>query len=365
MPVFGGQGVTASLHGNGSNVVELQAGQTIILGEPAFSAGWYQIQLGKYTQLQQLDPILGIWRNIGGGYNFGGVNYVYSDGVNYRLANQTGCAVGAYLTNAGSAYTSAPVVTPSAGGSIWRAIVGGVVNATVTVTNGGSNYTYRPMVVFSTPPIGGIQATGYCTLTAGAVSSVTVVDQGAGYTSPPTISFFNDPREGLNNLPTGTGAQAVATLTGANTVSGVVCLDHGSALTSIPTLAFSGGGGSSAAAIAIMCWTVTGYTVGTAGAGLSGTATWLSAIDPVINAAATAYANPTTQANLVLKRPAQIVAPTSAGGITATGLQVWDGGIYAATGTPLVLANASVTTTAPVANLTFGGANDISYVTPC
>jgi len=119
MGLFSGPGLTPTLKGAVTNEITL-AGGSVVLLQPA---GWYYLGLGKYTTLQQYDPITGIWRTIGAGAP--GDQYIYSDGVNYRLANLTGCVVGALLTNAGSGYTSAPTVTASAGGSIWRAIVGG------------------------------------------------------------------------------------------------------------------------------------------------------------------------------------------------------------------------------------------------
>ncbi len=360
MSLFSGPGLNTSLNGLASNAVALSAGQTQVLSP----AGWYMINLGLYSELQQLDPITGIWKNVGGNSNNGGVHFIYSDGNNYRLANQTGCAVGALITNAGSGYTSAPTVTASAGSSIWSAIVGGALNTTVTVTNGGTGYTYPPSVVIAAPPAGGIQATGTCTISAGAVATVTITNQGAGYTSPPQITFVNDSRELKNAaLSTGYGASAVATLTGSGTITGLLCTDHGTALTAVPTLSFSGGGGSSAAATAIMCWTITAYAAGTAGAGLAGTVAQITAEDAFPTTAA-AYTNPQTQANLVETRQANIKAPISGGGITATGQVIYDGGIYTSVPTPLVIPTASVVTTAPVVTFTMGGVSDFSYVSP-
>ena len=321
------------------------------------------VNTGLYTTVQQYDPITGIWRNIGNGDHQGGVRYIYSDGVNYRLANQTGAVVGALLTNAGSGYTSAPTVTASAGSSIWRAIVGGAVNTTVTVTNGGTNYTYPPIVQFAAPPAGGVQATGYATLSGSAVASVTVTNQGAGYASAPTVVFINDPREGVNGVTQGYNAAATATLTGSGTVTAVLCVDHGQGgLTAVPTLSFGGGGGASAAATAIMCWSITAYAAGTAGVGLSGSVAQISAEDAFPTTAA-AYTNPYTQSGLVRTRNANIKAPISSGGITATGQIINDGGVYTSSPTPLVIATASVVTTAPVVTFTMGGQSDTTYLT--
>ena len=144
MGLFSGSGVLPSLKGVATNVVTLASGQCQLI----YPAGWYMVSTGLYTVVQQYDPITGIWRNIGNGDHEGGVKYIYSDGNNYRLANQTGALVGALLTAAGSSYTSAPAVAASAGNSIWRAVVGGAVNTTITVTNGGSGYWYLPNAGF-------------------------------------------------------------------------------------------------------------------------------------------------------------------------------------------------------------------------
>jgi len=357
MGLFSGPGLTPTLKGATTNVITLQAGAETLI-QPA---GWYYVSLGKYTVLQQYDPITLSWRTVGTGSTTGD-QYIYSDGVNYRLANLTGCVVGALLTNAGSGYTSAPTVTASAGNSIWRAIVGGAVSTTVTVTNGGTGYVYAPNVLFSAPPAGGIQAEGYATISGGVVTSITVTNQGAGYVTAPTVVLANDSDEGQNGLGTGSGATAVATLTGAGTITGLICVDPGTSLTSLPTLAFSGGGGSSAAATAIWCATITGIAVTTAGAGLSGTYVRVTAEDN-FPTTASAYTNPTTQSNLVRIRSADIRAATSSGGVTATGAVIYDGGIYTSAPTPLVLANASVVTTAPVVTVTMGGAADTTYIT--
>jgi hypothetical protein len=145
-----------------------------------------------------------------------------------------------------------PKVTPSAGGSLWRALIGGAVNSSFTILNGGTNYTYPPLVTFEPPPMPGLQATGYCALTSGVVTSVTLSVAGAGYIHPPALTFQNDPREVSppkdSGITTGYGASAVATLTGAGTLTGLILLDQGNSVGSTPTLAFSGGAGSGAAA---------------------------------------------------------------------------------------------------------------------
>ena len=363
MPLFyGGQGVTPSTGSlPGSNQITLPAGACWTLPN-----GWFECKPGPYSVLQELDTITGAWRTVGGGATGANVERIHSDGGNYRIANQTGCVVGVNVTNAGSGYTSAPTVAAAAGGAIFRAIVGGAVNTSVTVTNAGTNYTYPPIVVFSAPPAGGIQATGHATLSGATVGSVVVDNQGAGYQSPPTISFINDPREGQNNVTLGYNAAAVATLTGAGTITGVIVLDHGLPQTSVPALTFSGGGGSSAAGTAIMCWTITGYNVSatTAGSGYT-TPVLISAYNTPLTGAANT--NPMSQASLVKKRNAFIAGAVSGVAITATGQTVIDGGIYDQVPTVYVQSN-GLQGASPVQVVflapSMGGVTDTSWVMP-
>lgn len=356
--LFAGPGVTPALKGLVSTEVRLPAGA--VWTPPS---GWYNLRLGKVSTWQELDPISQCWRSVGGSNRAGSVDYVWCDGFNYRIANQSGCAVGALLTNAGSGYTSAPTVTASAGGSIWRAVMGQGISTTVSIVNGGSNYTYPPILIVSPPGPGGLQATATCTLSSGVINAVTVTNQGGGYTTPPTITVLNDPREGVNGVGAGSGAALVTSLTGSGTIMGVVCLDHGTPQTSVPTLSFSGGGGSSAAATAIMNWGITAYAVTTAGTAVSGTAAWVTAEDAFPTTSA-AYSQDMIQKGLVQTRKADIYAPTSASGITATGQVVYDPGVYTAAPVPLVLCTASVIATAPVITLTMGGTTDTNHIYP-
>lgn len=352
---------TGSVNRDVSNSWSLGSGQVRVLGP---EAGWYQVQVNKYHTVQTYDPVTQTWRAVGSSNEGSFIETVWSDGVNYRVANQTGCPVGALLTNAGSGYTSAPTVTPSAGGSIWKAVIGGAVSTSVTITNGGVGYTYPPIVLITPPGPGGIQATATCSLTSGAVSSVTIIDQGAGYSQPPQIVFLNDPREGINNIAPGYNASAVATLVGAGTVTAVLMLDHGQGnQTALPTLTFSGGGGSSAAATVIMNWAITAWNPGTPGAGLAGTFANVTAIDNYPTTAP-AYTNPSLYNTLVATRPANIRAAISAGALTLTGSTILDGGCYTSSPIYNVLATASAVTTAPVVTFTLGGVAGASYVMP-
>ncbi|MFA9197164.1 MAG: polysaccharide lyase family 8 super-sandwich domain-containing protein [Aliarcobacter sp.] len=59
--------------------------------------------------------------------------------------------------------------------------------ASVTVNNGGSNFTSAPTVTFSGG--GGSGAAGTAAISGGRVSAVTMTSGGSGYTSAPTVSF--------------------------------------------------------------------------------------------------------------------------------------------------------------------------------
>ena len=226
--------------------------------------GPFTINGGPYTELQQYDGVAGIWRTarLPGGTPYN----VDSDGANYRLFNTTGMAVAAMVTNGGTSYTSAPVITSSFGGSKWSALVGGSINTTVTVTTAGS-YIYPPTLIFSDPPAGGIRASATVSISGGGLGTVTVVNAGAGYTTAPTVTIVPDARE------TGTqgGVLTVnATLANVGVVTAVICTDPGtSTSTSVPTLTFSGGTTSTAAsATAIMNFVVNGFTVTSVGSSL-------------------------------------------------------------------------------------------------
>lgn len=354
---FGGSGVTPSLRGIGSNTKTLQAGEAYLV-----PPGTWWIRPGRYSTVQFYDPIAQFWRPIGGNFPDAAGTYVQSDGVNTRVVNQTGCAVGANITTAGSAYTAAPTVTVSAGASLWRIIIGGAVSTTVTVSNAGTNYTYPPSVVFSAPPPGGIQATGLCTLSAGVVSTVTVTNQGAGYSQAPSIQFVNDPREttpAATSVTQGYGAAAVATLTGAGTVTGMLCIDHGTPVTAVPTFTFSSG---VAAATILMCWSILGYTVTTAGNSYAGTPL-ITALSS--NLAASANTNPETQGNLVRYRKADLIGALSGNVLTGTGQAIRDGGIYWDNPANVFqMYQGPAPTTAATLALSMGGVTDTISISP-
>lgn len=337
----------------GVGPLTLQAGAVQLV-----PAGQYWVSPGSYTQLQLKDPVQGNWRTINAGD--GGAKYVSSDGANYRLANLSGCAVGAFITNVGSGYTSAPTVTASAGGSTWTAIVGGAISTTVTVAAAGSGYTYAPIVVISAPPAGGVQATAYSTLSGATLGSITVTNQGAGYTAAPTVTIIRDPRD-----TGGSGARATTALTGSGTITAVICTYSGTPLTSVPTLAFSGGGGASAAATVVGCYAATGFTVGAGGAAYGNAQPFLIITGGGVTAGtAGAVVNPSIGPGMFVPRQANITGVSTGGGaITATAAVVNDAGLFQAVPSGFVIAGGSgLATTVGQATITIGGVVDTSLV---
>jgi hypothetical protein len=350
---FGGVGVQLPLGGQATNAIELQAGEVYTV-----PPGTYSVADGAFITLQCYDPVMQVWRPAG--WDTTSYRQIDSDGNNFRLANQSGCPVAAILTAAGSGYTSAPTIAPGLGTSKWVAIMGQVVTS-VTVTAGGNNYSYAPAVVFQAPPPPGVQATGYSTISGGSVTTITLTDQGAGYTSVPFVSLVNDPRDGSGN-----NAQAVAVLAGLGGVTAVTCTDHGYPTGgTLVTLSFSGGGGTGATALAIMCWTVTSYSVTGGGSGyvVPVEVTTLGSGSPT-NAAA--YTNPHSQTGFLRTRPPIIQAALSATAVTATGQLVIDGGVIGGTLNGianLILTNSSPATAATL-TLNVGGSNDFVYLQP-
>ena len=355
------------------NEIQLTGGMTYLI-----PAGQWIITPGIYTFIQFLDPITGIWRNLPNAGNSPTV--VSSDGVNMRLANLTGFAVGAVVTNSGTGYTSVPTVTASTGNSTWKAIVGGAITTTLTITTAGVGYNYPPLVLIAPPPVGGVQATAIATLSSG-VPSFTVIDQGAGYTTAPAVYVIPDPREASASTPGPTTAAVVTsslvasgTAGGAQTISAVICTSPGTtALASgtIPTLSFTGGGGSSAAATTVMCASCTpaSFTVTTGGAGFtSGAAFGMRTFGGKVTASASVL-NPSIGANLFVPRPMQISGTcTTTTIVTAsvTAATVIDAGLVQAIPNTVVdNGGTAIPTALPVTTVTLGiSPTDTSLIQP-
>jgi hypothetical protein len=83
-----------------------------------------------------------------------------------------------------------------------------------TVTNGGSGYTTAPVVTVSAPPctINGttcVQAIAVATVTNGVVTGITFTNPGAGYTTAPSVTIAAPPPSTTNPTATATASGAI------------------------------------------------------------------------------------------------------------------------------------------------------------
>lgn len=372
LPTFPGlaaqtTGPNAGTIAGATNSLSLTAGETWLI-----PAGTWMVYPGPYTFVQELDPVTNVYRTRPTAATVN--QFVESDGANWRLANTTGCVVGAVITTAtctgstngiGSAINGV-TCTASSGGSVWTTIIGGAISATIATatasnTTAGSGYTYPPIVIIDAPPQGGLQATAFCSLSGGSTvtaASITVVNQGAGYTSAPNITFVNDPRD-----TTGAGAFYVTTLTATGQLTGLYPINHGTALTGVPALTFGIG---SCAATAIMNFTVTSYATGTVGSSIAN-ANITTNTNLIAAQASPAVVNPMHAGGITFPRPARITAGISAGTVVTTGQIVEDGGL-GIQGVPNAIMTYTITSTTAavpfVGALAVGGITDTSFIQP-
>jgi hypothetical protein len=110
------------------------------------------------------------------------------------------------------------------GATATAVLTGGVVTG-ITITNAGSGFTTAPVIAFTggTVTTAGTNPSGTGNATNFAVSALTLTASGAGYTTPPTVAFGS-----------GTGTIATAqlsstTLTAASTIGGAgnLTIHHG------------------------------------------------------------------------------------------------------------------------------------------
>ncbi len=376
--VAGSAPFTAGFMTGFTNIVTLAAGETYTI-----PSGTWWVQPGPYTFLQWLDPVTNIFRTRPTAATRS--VYVESDGTNFRLANTTGCVIGAVITTGGATnpYTNGigtaatgVTVTPSSGASTWQPVVGGAITATLNTATGtttaGTGYNYPPICVIDAPPTGGLQATAHCTLTTGTipVANVTIDNQGAGYVTPPSLTFIPDAREATAATPGPTAtAVVVLSLTATGQLTGLYPINHGTALTGVPVLTITTAT-TTAQATAIMNFTVTAFALAsttTQGATLAAGTTVISTSNTI--AASTNFiTNPLhTGVGVTFPRPARIVANISSGVITSTGQVVEDGGlgIQQVPSTIVLPVITSTTSVGPLGGLgtpTVGGVTDTSLI---
>ena len=164
------------------------------------------------------------------------------DGTNVVAIGSVGAV---YIQNHGTGYTEAPNVTISAPNDANG--VQATAVATITdgaggiyacqVTNGGSGYSFAPEVIFSNPDLAeGVKPVATANVSGGKVDSITILSGGRGYLTAPTITFSS-------------GAAAATALLISGRLTSISLTNAGSGYTSPPSISFQGGYGSNATAI--------------------------------------------------------------------------------------------------------------------
>ena len=255
-----------------NNQVGLAAGDQL----PIPRGDWL-IGLGSYCVLQMLDPVNGTWTIVSTAAWDSGLIYLQSDGFSYRIANLTGCPVGGLVNNYGAGgYVQATtsIAVTGGGGSLWTPIIGGqllVSTTTIVTANAGAGYGVAPIAILPSPPgpsnnangVGGIQATGYCTIASGTVSGFTFTNPGAGYQGSTTFTVTCLPNPTDPNIATGiTLATITFSTTGSGSICGVLCANPGAPLSTPNNITLTlSGAGTQGTISAIMCQTVVNTSV--------------------------------------------------------------------------------------------------------
>jgi hypothetical protein len=163
-----------------------------------------------------------------------GMNCYLPSGTYGVLSTAPQTLSGAFVTNLGSGYTSAPSCTLGGGGGSGAACSGittGVVTS-VGLVNGGTGYTSQPSCTLT----GGGGTGAGCEVTqattGGVLTGIVLTAYGSGYTSAPTCTISG-----------GDGIDATCTTTEGLGIA-VSLTVAGSGYTSLPGCVLSGGGGT-------------------------------------------------------------------------------------------------------------------------
>lgn len=346
-----------------NNILSLAPGEAVVLPR-----GTFIVTPGAYCDVQWLDPVTTIWRNISSARIPTSLTVV-SDGQNFRVGNFTSCPVAAIVTNGGtSGYAqSTTTITASSGNSSWQPIVGGQLGSTVTITSAGSGYGLPPLVYVPAPPAPGIPASFIASITNGTISGVTCLNQGAGYTGSQTLVMMPNPAD--PNLLAGTtptaGSATATIVTASGTASsgkltGVLCLNPGASLTTAPTLTVTGAS-TGAAVSAMMLWTVTGMTITASGTVVSSNLVTSVGGVPTVTAA---WTNPELEPTGYIPRQVQAQAAVASGTLTLgnTLSSLYDGGLFlGSTPTPIIIPTPTGT---PTVSFLVGGVNTTVQIQP-
>jgi hypothetical protein len=363
-----------------SNRIALNQGDTFVL-----PAGDFYIGLGGYLVLQFLDPVTNVWVMSAGTAFNRGLIHCSSDGYNCRIANLTGCVVGASITNAGSSYVqgSTTVVASGAGFQTgvavptFQPIIGGALGIsgtfTLAVPTVGAGYGIAPIVLIPPPPpaqsnpngVGGIPATAYAVLGAsGSIAAISLTNPGAGYPSAPVVTVVPSPFD--PNLSIGiTTASVSFSLTASGSITGVLCTNNGGPLIngSLANVTLTlGGAGSSGSLTAIVMQTIVSSSVSGPGVGYGTAEVGAIAIGGAPPTGAIT-ANPDSLRLAWISRPAQL-GLTGANTSVSVGsaLVVYDGGLFEGTPTLLVGTTTGVAAPSTVATIAvvMGGRPDVA-----
>lgn len=347
--------------------IALAAGQAIPI--PAGS-NEYIYDLGAYSVFQYQDPISGTWRGLASARN--GVLQTMSNGVNLRIANLTGCVIGADINNGGTGFSQGTAtITSSVGGSTWQPIVGGSLSVS-TINNAGAGFTVPPMVLIPAPPSaiggnpGGVPATAYATLTGTSVTGVTLNNVGAGYPSAVTATVVPSPYD--PNIASITNATVTLVLLAANAnkITAALCTNNGAPLSTISalTLTAAGGAGSGATITPQVLQTVTGSSI-VAGGAAWGTATANAKVMSAggYSSATETIVNPIADFTGYRVRPLEAIGVTNAGG-TITAVTINDAGLFLNVPTAAIASGGPVPTSAASITFTTGGTFDTILLQP-
>ncbi len=351
---------------NGTNKISLAGGGVAII-----NAGWQSVDPGTYCFIQEFDPILQAW-NFLCTADQGALNYINSDGFNFRVVNPTGCVVGVNVTNGGAGYVvgSPPAVTFSSGGAIATAIVGGALGAitlfsssSLTVTSGaGGNFTYAPIVSIQAPPPGGVPATAVANLSGTQLNGgtpFTIINQGAGYLTAPAVQIIPNPADPATNIRP---ASVLASLTGATSVTAVLVTNYGNgSLGGVPLCTIAAPtAGTQATAQALPALSTTAFAITQGGSGYGTSPTSVYSVGGYQSGGA--FTNPSIQTGIYRPRPAQYLGQVSGGAsggsVTASGQLQIDGGIFMNAAVGFVAVNNGAAATGATGTFTFGPNND-------
>lgn len=361
-----------------SNKITLNAADTFVI-----PSGDWLVGLGMYCVLQYLDPITGVWTMGPTAGWQGGHQFIKSDGFNIRVANLLQCPTSATVTAGGGGWTqSTTTITVTGGTSTWLPIIGGALTFS-TLSAAGAGYGIPPIALIPPPPpaannangVGGVPATGYCTIASGTVSGFTFTNPGSGYPSAPTVVIVPSPFD--PNLATGITAATIGLATyGANSLTGALCTNPGSTLatvgaaTAMPITLTPAGAGTNATLLANVLTTIITASVFGQGTGY-GPAAELTTVGGAPPTSGSLSLAPDALLLGWRPRPAQVGLTIGGAGSVTTQLgAIYDGGLFHCNTTPnyVVLTQPATTVTqafvAATITLTFGPRPDIITLQP-